>query len=418
VSGPPVAVSGLHASLGAGAAGEVSDAPALAGVARGTRVAVVGASLRGTCGVRDHAVLLAEALEREGVSCSLRWLAREDTTLRAGWAQNRAWTRALADELRRSRPDAVLLHYSVFAYSHRGVPLFVRPTLAALHRAGVPLVVFGHELAFPWRRGGWRGAVWALTQRAELADLMRASTAVILTADFRVRWLTSRPWLPRRPVALAPVFSNLPPPAAARAAPLERGLIGLFGYAYDPGAIALVLDALALLVERGAEPRLTLLGAPGRDSPSAQAWLAAARQRRVEHALSFSGVLPAQDLSDALAGCEVMLFADAPGPSSRKTTLAAALASGRPLVAVDGPHRWAELVESEAARVVARTPRAVADAVAALLADEQEREVLGARGREFAARRMTVACTTEVVSALLGGVLEEPSAIRTHVLLA
>ena len=38
--------------------------------------AVVGVSQAATCGVRDHAMLLAEALTEEGVSCSMHWLGR------------------------------------------------------------------------------------------------------------------------------------------------------------------------------------------------------------------------------------------------------------------------------------------------------------------------------------------------------
>ncbi len=369
------------------------------------KLAVIGASLGRTCGVRDHATLLAAALDRNGISCSLHWLARDTQSLRAARAQDRAWTRALTTELRSGSPDAILLHYSVFAYSYRGVPLFVRPLLAALRSTRAPLVAFGHELAFPWRRGGWRGTMWAATQRALLVELLRSCGAVVVTADFRVRWLSSRRWLPQRPIALAPVFSNLPP-AAALQAPRRRALIGLFGYSYDPRATALVLDALALLHGRGRQARLALLGAPGRPSDTADAWLTAARRRGIEHALSFSGVLPAQELSDALAGCEVLLFADTPGPTSRKTTLAASLASGRALVAVDGPDCWPELRTAEAVRVAARTPRALADVLDGLLADERARAALGTRGRAFAERRMTVASTTAVVGEVLDAVLD------------
>lgn len=376
------------------------------------KLAVVGASLGQACGVRDHATLLADALERDGIACSLHWLARDAQTLRASRAQDRTWMRALAAELRNDRPDAVLLHYSVFAYSYRGVPLFVRPLLATLRGARVPLVAFGHELAFPWGRGGWRGTLWAVTQRALLVELVRACAALILTADFRVRWLDSRRWLSRRPIALAPVFSNLPPPVAARGALRERARIGLFGYSYHPRAIALVLDALALLRDRGLEPELALLGAPGRHSHAAEQWLAAACRHGIERALSFSGVLPAQELSDALADCEILLFADTPGPTSRKTTLAASLASGRPLVAVDGPDCWSELRTANAVRVAARTAGALADALDALLADEPARAALGARGRAFAEQRMTVASVAAVVSAVLGGVLGERPACQ------
>jgi glycosyltransferase involved in cell wall biosynthesis len=146
---------------------------------------------------------------------------------------------------------------------------------------------------------------------------------------------------------------------------------------------------------------LSLLGAPGPSSAAGESWLAAARSRGLTDALSFSGALPAQALSDSLSACDVLLFADTSGPSSRKTTLAASLASGRPLVAIDGRRRWSELVRSDAARVVAPTPDALADAVGELLADEGGREALGASGREFAEREMSVAGTAEAYIALL-----------------
>ena len=83
---------------------------------------------------------------------------------------------------------------------------------------------------------------------------------------------------------------------------------------------------------------------------------AAGREGRVGDALSFSGPLPAQDLSDELAACDLLLFADDPGPSSRKGTLAASLASARPVIAIDGPQGWSELAEAGAVRVVPADP--------------------------------------------------------------
>jgi glycosyltransferase involved in cell wall biosynthesis len=352
-------------------------------------------------------VLLAEALSREDMSCSLHWLWRGEGSLRATRSEVQAWTKQLATELERDRPDAILLHYSVFAYSYRGLPLFVHPTLSVLRGARAPVIAVLHELAYPWRRGGWRGTAWALTQRALLFDVMRTSTAAIVTADFRSEWLGSRRWLPRRPLRVAPVFSNLPPPLPSPAA-LPRPdctgrTIGLFGYSYEGAAVSLVLGALARLADRGIEARLMLLGAPGPTSQSGEAWLAAARAQGVAHALSFSGALPAQELSDALAACDVLLFADASGPSSRKGTLAASLASGSPVVAVDGVRRWPELIQSEAVQIAAPASHALADAIGALLADEGLRKALGTRGEAFARERMGVARTAEVVMDLLAG---------------
>jgi glycosyltransferase involved in cell wall biosynthesis len=369
------------------------------------RVAVVGMSVSPTCGVRAHADLLAEALGHEHVACSRHWLLREEGSLPAGRAEVGAWTRALAAEVEETRPDAILWHYSIFAYSYRGLPVFVGPTLSALRSAGVPVVALMHELAYPWRLGGWRGDVWALAQRARLIAVVRACAAVVVTTDFRAEWLASRRWLARRPLGVAPVFSNLPAPTPRSHPDRDSPVVGLFGYSYDERAIALVLDAARLLRERGVHFQLALLGAPGRESALAETWLRLADARGLSCALTFAGPLPAQELSDELAACEVLLFADTAGPSSRKGTLAGSLASGRPLVATDGPRAWSELTRADAALVVEPSAPALAHAVAALLADAAAREALGARGRAFAARDMGVARSAQVVRELLDEVL-------------
>lgn len=364
------------------------------------RVAVVGMSVSPTCGVRAHAGLLAQALATQGVACSTHWLERDDTSLFAARADVREWARLLGLELRAQRADAVLLHYSIFALSYRGLPLFVAPTLAALRSTRLPLLALMHELAFPWSMRGWRGRVWALSHRALLIDALRSCAGVVVTTDSRAQWLASRRWLARRPLRVAPVFSGLPPPRSRPRRRREQPRVGLFGYSYHESSIALVLDALALLSDRGQEPELALLGAPGRRSALAEGWLAAARRRGLGRSLAFAGPLPAQELSDALASCDALLFADRPGPSSRKSTLAGSLASGRPVIATDGPQTWAELASSGALLLVPASADALADALARLLADAQQAEQLGARGRAFAERRGD-GYSAEVVGGLL-----------------
>jgi glycosyltransferase involved in cell wall biosynthesis len=289
----------------------------------------------------------------------------------------------------------------VFAYAHRGVPLFVRPTLSALRSSGLPIVTVLHEYAFPWRVDGLRGKVWAVTQRAMLIEVMRASTAVVVTTDFRAEGLTSRRWLPQRPCVVAPVFSNLPAPVAASPSGRAPQRVGIFGYSYDRDTVSLVLDAIRKLREDGVDAHLLLLGAPGPSSPAGQLWLEEARARAMSGALGFSGTLPAQELSDELASCEVVLFADRSGPTSRKTTLAASLASGRGVLAFDGPRRWPDLLAADAARLVEPNVGALAQSLGGLLADEGLREALGARGRAFAGEQMSVERSAEVLSALV-----------------
>ncbi len=367
------------------------------------RALAVGVSTSETCGVRDHATLLAEALARADVACSLYWLQRSGDSLRASRAEVAAWARSLSEELERTAPEVVLLHYSVFAFSYRGVPIFVHPVLAAARRARVPVVTLLHEFVFPWRLAGLQGKLWAVSQRMRLIGVINASSALLVTTERRAAWLESRRWLARRRLLAMPVFTNLPAASAAGAA-RERHLVGMFGYSYDADTVALVLDALGSVRERGLPARLGLLGAPGAGSTPAERWLEQARVRGLVDALSFSGRLSAQALSDQLAACEILLFADPAGPTSRKTTLAASLAAGRPVVALDGPQRWEELVEREAARVVAPTAQELAGALEQLLADERSRDSLGARGHEFA-ERMGLAHGAQLVAGLLAEVV-------------
>jgi glycosyltransferase involved in cell wall biosynthesis len=365
-------------------------------------VAVVGASLNLSCGVRDHATLLADGLSAAGVPCELRWLAREDVSLRGSRAEIGNWAQALSASLTAAPPPAILLHYSVFTLSHKGLPVFVPSVLAALRRSGAPVVTVMHEFAYPWLYGGWRGAVWAITQRAALVDVVRSSSALMATSGPRAVWLRERRWLPRRPVLAAPVFSNLPPPGPRTARQGGEPPIGLFGYSYQGAAAALILDALAAVRDGEVQPAVRMLGAPGPDSPAGREWIALAGARGLT--LQFSGRLPAQELSDALAACDLLIFGDSAGPSPRKGTLAAALASGRPVVAIDGPDTWRELREERAAAVAEPSAEALAATVRTLLRDREALERLGDRGRAFYAREMALERSVDVARTLIAQV--------------
>jgi glycosyltransferase involved in cell wall biosynthesis len=375
---------------------------------RELRVALVGVSEGDTCGVRDHGELLVDGLAAENVACSRHWLTRRAHSLPGARAEFRGWAAELARELEAERPEAVVLQYSVFSYSYRGFPVFVRDALAAVRAPGVPLVTVLHEFVYPWGRGGVKGKAWALSQAAALRGVIRESSAAVVTAPFRAEWLASRAWLARREIGLAPVYSNLPPPRVqARAGDRDEPLLGLFGYAYEGAAMSLVLDALQRLHELGHAARLLLLGAPGPDSAAGAAWLQAARARGLEHAVSFSGVLPADELSDALAACDVLLHPEPSGPTSRKGTLAASLASGTAVVAIDGPRRWAELADARAAHIVEPSAAALAGGIAVLLGERSEREELGARGAQFARTAMGVGRTAGVLAEILRGLLAD-----------
>ena len=309
----------------------------------------------------------------------------------------------LTQELQDERPDAVLLHYSVFAYSYRGVPVFVHPVLSALRRLRIPVVSLLHEYAYPWGRGGVRGRAWAISQRGLLLDVIRVSAAVVATTDFRADWLTTRAWLPRRPTVLAPVFSPLPAAQVASAQAHEQLTIGLFGYAHEGVDMALVLDALRLLQDRGVHGgALRCSARPGATRPPASpGWLPHARAGSCSRPFSPACSQPRSSPTSSRAAMSCC-SADRIGPTSRRTTLAASLAAGRPVVALDGRRSWRELREAEAALFVEPASRRAGGRARGLLrGDKHARAKLASRGREFALGPMGVERSTDVVGRLL-----------------
>jgi glycosyltransferase involved in cell wall biosynthesis len=166
-----------------------------------------------------------------------------------------------------------------------------------------------------------------------------------------------------------------------------------------------VLDAVRILVHQGIEVRLMLLGSPERSAGSVENWLRGASARGLGSAVSVSGTLALQEISNRLAQCDVLLYAHPLGPVSSKGTLASSLASGRPVVALEGEQRWQRLLDVNAASVVPRRAHVLADILRELLDDPAAQAELGARGRAFA-DTIGPARTAAVVIDLLNATLD------------
>jgi len=243
--------------------------------------------------------------------------------------------------------------------------------------------------------------VQALSHRAALPTVVRHCDALAVTSERRASWLATRQWLPRRPVVFVPVFSNLPPAAAEAIHEKYSPSIGVFGFGGPGVDVELVAGALATLRGRGRKVRLVLIGAPGPNGAAARRWWQALEDRGSLSALRFTGVQAPRELARELARVDVLVFPDRSGPDSRRTTLAAGLALGRAVLAVDGPERWGRAVSERALVVAPPDPQAFAVELERLLDDRALRKEQGARAAAFYGRFMA----PEVAVARLGDVL-------------
>jgi glycosyltransferase involved in cell wall biosynthesis len=377
----------------------------------GFRIALVGASSAPICGVRDHVRVIAEALTAQGAQVETLWWERDESWgLRRLRAEARRWLAAIDETVRCERPDWIIWHYSVFAWGVRGIPFLAPAVARRLARTRVPLLVVLHEFTFPFGDAGIRGRVWALAHRAALVPVWRASAGAIVTTEERGRWLRSRRWLPRRPVLFLPVCSNLPA-SEAPARPRGGPRVGVFGFATDAALADEVVAAVAVLRARGLEVRLELIGAPGAANTAADTWRTAAARHGFD-SLAFTDILKPLELTRALSAVDLVLLADSAGPMSRKTTLAAALALAKPVVAIDGPKRWERLVEAKAVVLTRPTVEALATALERLLRDEAFRKRLGQHGAAFYRRWMAPERLASETLALLGSIAGSDPAVE------
>ncbi len=302
------------------------------------------------------------------------------------WRQVLAATRGL---------DVLNVQYQAAAYGmHPAINLLPR-------RRPQPIVVTFHDLRVPYlfpKAGPLRWQVVRL--------LARRADGVIVTnqGDFlRMEQEVS----PDR-LALIPIGSNIlpsPPPGYERET--ERAawgvgpddlLLGYFGFLNESKGGEELIQTLALLVERGVEAHLLMIGGRvGSSDPTNRAY--AERVERLiaelglEERVHWTGYTRPEAVSAGLLAADVCVLPYRDGVSFRRGTLHACLAHGRPVVTTRPAIPLPEVRDGENMLLAEpRDPAGLAGAVMRLAADPALRARLeeGARGlaAEFAWERI------------------------------
>lgn len=359
-------------------------------------VATIGVAPPTASGVRDYGRLLEEELKRRGIKVEPHWL--ESAGDRWGPAL-RVSAQLVGLGLTVTRRRSVIWHYSPVVYGYRGLPAIGVVAGILLRARGCRVITVLHELSYTYRPGvdHPRARFKAQVQRLALRLVVAGSHEVVVTTDRRREALARR-------ATVIPVFPTIPVTGPGERAADGDGVlvIGVPGYAGDGVRPDLLLGALPRLGPLDSV-RVVLLGAPGPDSDDGRRWSRLAAEHGVASCVEFTGVLGAAELGRRLAACCVIVLVNEEGPSSRKTTLAAALAHGLPVVSLDGCNRWEKLIEEDSVRVVPCDAAALATALVELRDSAAERGALGARAASFAGRHMSLRRATDVFVDLLGG---------------
>ncbi len=347
-------------------------------------------------GVADFTHLLGRAMADQGAEVHVLTSARASEgapppppachPLAASWG----WA-ALYGAVRRVleavRPDVVNVQYQIAAYG-------MHPAVNLLPRAfpRVPFVTTFHDLRVPYlfpKAGPVRR--WA-----NLALARGSRAAIVTNAEDHEALAHCR--LPR--LEMIPIGSNitpcLPPDydrAAWRArwgAGAEALLVGYFGLINVSKGVEELVQALDDLARRGYNARLLIVGgSAGASDPTNREYLERVRGLIADRGLGarvvWTGYLPPEDASAALAGVDVCALPYRDGASFRRGSLMAALAHGLPIVTTHPHVAVPELAHGRAVWLVPpEDPTALAAGIARLADDAALARDLGAGAADLA----------------------------------
>ncbi|MGB8647358.1 MAG: glycosyltransferase [Anaerolineae bacterium] len=291
------------------------------------------------CGIGDFSHRLALELAQQGHSIVVITDRGAATDAPAGiqvWPLIGSWTPAallrVLDALRRAHPCVVNLHYPTQQYGRFSL-IDLLPTAIRLSLK-LPVVTTIHEFTTYHRLGRWR-----------VRNLVQSSTAAIIPDPVnRAALAAFAPAAAARlhAIPLGPAIEPHLPDGfdrgawrAAQGLAADTFVLAYFGFISPSKGIDTLMDALEQLPPDG---RLHLWLIADRE-PSSRAYAAfhhaiAARLARSGRAadITWTGYLPAAELSRYLAAADLAVLPYADGASLRRTTLLTALAHGLPVL--------------------------------------------------------------------------------------
>lgn len=360
-------------------------------------------------GVGDYAAQVAEGLARAAQgpitvwtpASARRWVGAPGVDVQS--LPDRfgpLTTHALAARLDADGADTrLLVQYVPNVLGRRGANLAFCRWLRARHDRGQDVRVMFHEpyLYFRWRPDH---LAVAIAQRAMAATMLRAATEVYVSTSTWRRYLEPYGRAARRAIeipipAAIPFVDDNGRVAARRAAVGARGLtVGHFG-SYGSHVAPLLARALTTVLAQARDTTAICTGDRGD--------LFAADLIRREPSLAgrvhASGRASADAISIDLQACDLLLQPYPDGVTTRRTSLMAGLANGRPVLTTDGSLTedvWR--TTGAVACAPSGDPQAFGTTALRLLHDEAGRAALGSRGRATYLERFDL---THTIAALL-----------------
>ena len=282
-------------------------------------------------GTSDYVARLC--LELKGHGYNVRVITRygepaggpvEVSVLNDPWS---LWSlRSLVRQIRRNKPDIILLQYGPYSFNRRGPGLpVVSLVIAASIITRIPFIVYGHEIYTVWNQSYLR-TPWHFAQRIAVFLMLLFSKRFVLTIESRRRRLSRLfPWWRDRIDAI-PVAPTLDREItdfqwrAARGIDKNTALLSAMG-TDDPQKGARSLGEIADALAAGnIDFRFVTIGGLRPEHPRIESW----------------GYVSAHDAWNLVASSDLFVLPYGDGVSARRTSALNALAAGTAILTTHG----------------------------------------------------------------------------------
>ena len=262
-------------------------------------------------------------------------------------------------------------------------------------QAGVPYVVGIHGMLDDWSM-----QQKALKKRLYLAvkgrRFLEQAAAVHCTAQAERD--QSKKWYPKgRPVVLPLIFDleeyvDLPGPQLAREAfasvipSADQPVLLFLSRLHPKKQVELLIEAAGELRRRSVAFKLLIAGTG--EEPYEARLRELVKERALTEQVAFVGFVTGKEKVSLYQAAHLFVL-----PTHQENwgfVLIESLACGTPLITTQGVDIWPELQSTGGAVIADASPVAIADAVAELLADDQRRQAMGVKGRDWVLENLTV----------------------------
>ncbi len=307
--------------------------------------------------------------------------------------------------LGRGTEDRLLLQYVPHAFGFKAMNFpFCLWLYAHTRKYGGAAVTF-HEVNLGFHTGDPLRYRFLDMVTKVMAKLVARSAAQIFVSTPQWESALRRYVAPHQAIAWLPVPNNIPVVVdPVRIAATRRRyasacgpVIGHFG-TYSPAIAAMLRNLVPLVLADSPSSTMLLLGANGgafRESLTTEF-------PELTPRVIATGALPADELSMAMAACDVMAQPYPDGVTTRRTSIMTALEHGRAVVTTQGSfteQMWAR--SGAVALLPVENSAAFAAAITELLRDENQRQRYGAAAKALYADRFDVRHTVEALRASL-----------------